>query len=117
MPKGDVSITVRGVDQASEVIRRAADLARIAEIDALVALSDEDLCERHSDTVRLKAPERCRVTRWVNEKPTDCPYEAWWSLNNDRHGIPATHACTKGAAEYLRSRLWLDRRALERGMA
>lgn len=116
MPK-DVTIRIRAVDKASEVILDAAAIARIAEINELIALSDEELCERHTDTVRLGTSGPCRVARWDNEKPFDCPDRAVWTLNNDRHGIPATDACTQGAAEYLRSRLWLDRRAIERGMS
>lgn len=91
--------------------------AKAARIDALHKLSDEDLCEQHPDTTRLEQPETCRIPRWVNDKATDCPYEAWWLLSNDRFGIPVTTGCTKGTAQYLRHRLWLDRRAVERGMA
>ncbi|MCE7008759.1 hypothetical protein LWC34_39000 [Kibdelosporangium philippinense] len=112
-----VTIAINSVNKAAGAFQKASDLARMARIDALRALPDEQLCERHPDAVRLTAPETCRIPKWVNEKPTDCPHEGWWLLSNERFEMPVTKGCTTGTAEYLRSRLWLDRRAIERGMA
>lgn len=119
MPRDNITANVAAEDKVTDKLVAAKVQAKILEITALIARSDEDLCEEHPDATELAVPDECQIAVWSEPRGEwlTCLREARWVLDNDRFDAPAIKGCPAGVAGYLRSRLYLDRLAVKRGMA